>query len=64
MGAGSELVGSVLAGFVIGWFVDKKLGTSPWLTLLGAVAGISFGLYQLIRIFTPPKRGDGDTRGR
>lgn len=55
-GAGSELVGSVLAGFVIGWYIDKKLGTGPWLTLGGAVAGISLGLYQLIRHVTQAQR--------
>lgn len=49
MGAGSELVGAVLAGFLLGQWLDKKLGTGPWLMLVGAIFGITLGLYALIR---------------
>jgi F0F1-type ATP synthase assembly protein I len=48
-GAGWELVVSVLVGLGLGWWLDGRLGMEPWLTLLGAMAGISAGLYQLIR---------------
>jgi F0F1-type ATP synthase assembly protein I len=32
-----------------GWWLDRKLGTSPWLLLLGCLIGIVGGLYRLIR---------------
>jgi len=50
LGAGTELVVSVLAGFLVGQWLDGKWGTGPWLMLLGALSGIGIGLYQLIRV--------------
>ena len=32
-----------------GWWLDRKLGTSPWLLLLGCAIGIVGGLYRLVR---------------
>ncbi|MBI5630505.1 MAG: AtpZ/AtpI family protein [Elusimicrobia bacterium] len=49
LGAGTQLVTSVLLGFLAGQWLDGKLGTGPWLMLLGAFLGISVGLYQLIK---------------
>ena len=37
---GLELTGAVLAGFLIGYQLDKRLGTAPWLMLAGAAAGV------------------------
>src|SRR5690348_2497205 len=40
----AELVGGVVVGFILGWLMDRWLGTSPWgvivLLLLGFVAGV------------------------
>jgi ATP synthase protein I len=40
----AELVGGVAVGFIIGWLLDRWLGTSPWglivFLLLGFVAGV------------------------
>lgn len=40
----SEFIAGVVVGAVIGWFVDKVAGTSPWglivFLLLGFVAGV------------------------
>jgi F0F1-type ATP synthase assembly protein I len=47
--AGLELgmIFIILAG--IGWWADRKLGTSPWLLLLFCAIGIGGGLYRLVR---------------
>ena len=50
LSAGTELAVSVLAGFLAGQWLDRKFGTGPWLTLVGALGGIAFGLYQLVRV--------------
>lgn len=42
---GLELTGAVLAGFWIGYQLDKRLGTAPWFTLGGAAAGVAGGFY-------------------
>ncbi|OGR82279.1 MAG: hypothetical protein A3J74_07680 [Elusimicrobia bacterium RIFCSPHIGHO2_02_FULL_57_9] len=52
LGAGSELVVCALAGFFAGQWLDGKFGTGPWLMLLGAISGISIGLYRFISVST------------
>ncbi len=54
---GWEITGSVLGGVFIGWWLDSKFDTDPWLTLLGAMLGITVALYQLIKISS--KHTDG-----
>lgn len=48
-GLGTEMVIAVLVCVYAGQWADRKLGTQPWLLLLGIFAGISLGLYQLLR---------------
>jgi len=50
MSIGWELLVSVLGGFFVGQWLDKKLKTSPWLVIAGSLFGISVGLYRLIKI--------------
>ncbi|NIS74932.1 MAG: hypothetical protein GTO08_06570 [Deltaproteobacteria bacterium] len=40
---------SVIIGLVIGAFLDKRLKTGPWLTLLFLVLGFAAGLRSLVR---------------
>ncbi len=49
LSAGTQLVVSVLVGVLAGRWLDSRFGTAPWLLLSGAFAGISFGLYNLVR---------------
>lgn len=49
LGAGTELVVSVLLGFFAGRWLDARLNTTPWLMLAGSMTGIAVGLFQLIR---------------
>ena len=46
---GLELAAAVLAGFWGGYWLDKKLGSSPWLMLGGAAAGMAGGFYLVAR---------------
>ncbi len=45
----SDLVVGVLAGFFIGWGLDKLLGTSPWLLLIFTPIGMAAGILNVIR---------------
>lgn len=47
---GWELVVSVLGGFLVGQWLDKKLKTSPWLVLVGSLFGITVALYRIIKV--------------
>ncbi|MGB2693206.1 MAG: AtpZ/AtpI family protein [Thermodesulfobacteriota bacterium] len=57
---GFELGFSVIAGIVLGDYVDKWLQTkTPWFTMLGLVAGVVAGFSLILRMI---KRLD-DTKG-
>jgi len=46
---GITLVVSTLVGFVIGHYLDRWLGTSPWLTIVFLLFGIASGFVQIFR---------------
>jgi ATP synthase protein I len=47
---GINLVLATFAGFAIGYFLDKFLGTFPWLTILFFILGVIAGFRELIRV--------------
>jgi len=47
--AAFSLFASVLAGLIIGWLLDRWLGTNPWLLVTGIVLGAAAGFYEFIR---------------
>ena len=61
-GLGLQLAGSLVLFMLGGSWLDKRLGTSPVLTLIGALVGASAGFYSLYRNLMrgqakgPPKR--------
>jgi F0F1-type ATP synthase assembly protein I len=50
LAAGTELSVTVLLGFGGGYWLDSVWGLTPWLTVLGAVGGMTLALYRLIRL--------------
>ena len=42
---GIEMAAAVMLGFVAGYKLDARLGTSPWLMLGGSAAGLAAGFY-------------------
>ena len=58
LAAGTELAATVLVGLGGGYWLDSVWGTSPWLTVLGAVVGMTLALYRLIKLSRiSPKSG-------
>lgn len=47
--AAISLFAAVVAGLLLGWFLDRWLGTRPWLLVTGLVLGAAGGLYEFIR---------------
>jgi ATP synthase protein I len=46
------LAASILVGFFLGQWADKKLGTEPWLLIVGLVLGMATAgreLYRLVK---------------
>jgi ATP synthase protein I len=46
---GISLVAATAIGLLIGYGVDRLLGTSPWLTMLFTLFGIAAGFLNLFR---------------
>jgi hypothetical protein len=55
-GAGFELAVFILLGLFAGQWVDKRLGTAPWLLILGVFAGAAAGFFNMYRILTTAER--------
>ncbi len=47
--AALSLFAAVAAGLILGWLLDRWLGTRPWLLVVGLVLGSAAGFYELIR---------------
>jgi F0F1-type ATP synthase assembly protein I len=50
LAAGTELAAAVLVGAGGGYWLDSAWGTLPGLTVLGAMAGMAFALYRLVKL--------------
>ncbi len=60
LGIGSTFLASVLVCTGGGWWLDRLIGSSPWLTVIGAFAGIAVGFYLFFRIVLPRGGGSGE----
>lgn len=47
--AAISLFAAVVAGLIVGWLLDRWLGTNPWLLVTGIVLGAAAGFYEFIR---------------
>ena len=46
---GIELAGAVAGLALVGYWLDRRFGTTPWGILGGVVIGLVGGLYNLVR---------------
>ena len=54
----SHLVGAPLGGGILGWLLDRWLGTAPWLLLVLMVLGFGVGIMNVLRISKTPAGQD------
>lgn len=45
---GLQFAATILAFAAVGWWLDRKLGTQPWLLIVGVFLGFGLGLYSMI----------------
>jgi len=55
---GLRLALVIMGGSLGGWWLDKKLGLLPWLTLLGTAAGLVIGFYWFIMALRDLERSE------
>lgn len=48
----AELIGGIVGGALIGWVLDRLIGTAPWLLLAFLFLGIIVAFRNIIRIST------------
>lgn len=59
---GLEFATAEILGVWAGYWLDGKLGTSPWLLVGGAVAGFSLGFYIILRAAGNMSRADANLK--
>lgn len=67
---GLAFVFAIVLGFGAGVWLDRRLGTSPWLSLLGFAMGLAAGILNVVRTMksvsaaeqTAPPPSSGPTR--
>ena len=48
-GLGFTFAGTFLVLGAVGWWLDGKLGTAPWLMLIGIALGACGGFYSMVK---------------
>lgn len=57
---GYTLVFSILIFTYIGQYLDKRWDVTPWMTLAGALCGITVGFYHFFKVaLKPPQKNSG-----
>jgi ATP synthase protein I len=51
-----RVVGGVLVGGGAGWFIDRKVHSSPWGLIIGLFLGMGVGFYGMILALTAMKK--------
>lgn len=67
VGLGLQFVVTVLICLFLGQWLDRKLGTSPWLMLAGMLVGSSIGIWTMFRVARqqdPDGGASNDSAGR
>ena len=61
-GIGVQFAFTILVFVFLGVWLDRRLGTSPWLLLISVFAGAAGGFYSMYRRITVAQRRDAKAR--
>lgn len=65
LGVGLQFAGAILLFLFAGRWLDERLGTAPWLLLLGVMVGAGAGFFSLYRqLVTLPRERERRRRER
>ena len=57
---GIEIAVAIIIGYLGGRFLDRKLGTEPWISYAGLLAGIGAAIKALLRVIRAYRRDVAD----
>jgi F0F1-type ATP synthase assembly protein I len=57
---GIEIAVAIVIGYLGGRFLDRKLGTDPWISYAGLLAGIGAAIKALVRVIRSYRRDNPD----
>ena len=52
---GIEMAVAVSLGALLGWWLDKRLGTEPWLLFVGIIVGVGAATRTVVRVVKTTK---------
>ncbi len=58
-GLGLQFAASLVLFGAIGWWIDRRLSTGPWLFILGLFLGAALAFVALLRAVPPSGKGVG-----
>lgn len=59
---GFSMGGMVAAGALLGYYLDRRWGTTPWLTLIGILLGTGAGMfYVVVQVRRATRDDSGDS---
>jgi ATP synthase protein I len=61
---GIEIAAAICIGYLGGHYLDHRLGTQPWLSYIGLLAGIGAAVKALVRVSRDYKREQKQTGPR
>jgi F0F1-type ATP synthase assembly protein I len=61
-GLGFQFAATLCVVGALGWWLDEKLGTSPWLLIAGVFLGATGGFLSLLRAVGSPSRPPREPR--
>jgi len=47
-------------GWLLGAYLDRRLGTTPWLSIVGTLAGTAAGFFELVTVLRRSERRDSE----
>src|SRR6476646_9573445 len=64
-GVGLQFAASIIVFLLAGQWLDRKLGTAPWLLIIGVFLGAGASVYSMYRKLMPgPARGEAARKDR
>jgi ATP synthase protein I len=61
-GIGLQFAVVILVFTGVGYWLDRRLGTSPWLLVLGVFAGAAAGIFSMYQKVSAVQRREADER--